>query len=68
VVALAGLGRDVTPHTLKHTAISWMLWNGKTVWEVSEDTGTSVKTIEDVYGHHRKVESKLARTAKGGLK
>ena len=68
MVAEAGLGRDVTPHTLKHTAISWMLWNGKTVWEVPEDTGTSVKTIEEVYGHHRKVESKLARAAKGGRK
>lgn len=60
----AGLGRDVTPHTLKHTAITWMLWSGKTIWEVAEDTGTSAKTIEEVYGHHRTVESRLARNAK----
>lgn len=64
VVKEAGLGRDVTPHTLKHTAISWMLWAGKSFWEVSEDTGTSMKTIEEVYGHHRKVESRLDRTGK----
>jgi integrase len=60
-VAAAGLERDVTPHTLKHTAITWMLHAGKTIWEVAEDTGTSAKTIEEVYGHHRTVESRLAR-------
>lgn len=64
MVKEAGLGRDVTPHTLKHTAITWMLWSGKTIWEVAEDTGTSAKTIEEVYGHHRTVESRLARNAK----
>lgn len=61
MVKEAGLEKDVTPHTLKHTAITWMLWSGKTIWEVSEDTGTSAKTIEEVYGHHRTVESRLAR-------
>lgn len=61
VVKAAGLGPDVTPHTLKHTSISWMLWEGRSIWEVAEDTGTSVKTIEEVYGHHRRVESRLER-------
>ncbi len=61
MVKEAGLGKDVTPHTLKHTAITWMLWSGKSIWEVSEDTGTSAKTIEEVYGHHRTIESRLAR-------
>lgn len=61
MVAAAGLDKDVTPHTLKHTAITWMLWSGKSIWEVAEDTGTSAKTIEEVYGHHRTVESRLAR-------
>jgi hypothetical protein len=60
-VKAAGLDRDVTPHTLKHTAITWMLWAGRSIWEVSEDIGTSAKTIEEVYGHHRTVESRLAR-------
>lgn len=60
-VKAAGLGPDVTPHTLKHTAITWMLQDGRRVWEVSEDTGTSAKTIEEVYGHHRPVESRLKR-------
>ena len=60
-VEAAGLGKDVTPHTLKHTAITWMLWSGKSIWDVAEDTGTSPKTIEEVYGHHRTVESRLVR-------
>ncbi len=60
----AGLGREVTPHTLKHTAITWMLWEGLSIWDVAENTGTSAKTIEQVYGHHRLVESRLARGSK----
>lgn len=64
MVKEAGLGSDVTPHTLKHTAITWMLWEGKTIWEVAEDTGTSAKTIDEVYGHHRTIESRVARHAK----
>jgi integrase len=64
-VKAAGLGPDVTPHTLKHTAISWMLHEGRSIWEVAEDTGTSSKTIEAVYGHHRSIDSKLARAGNG---
>ncbi len=60
----AGLGPDVTPHVLKHTAITWMLWDGLSIWNISENTGTSAKTIEEVYGHHRSVESRLSRAAK----
>jgi integrase len=63
-VKLAGLGPDVTPHVLKHTAITWMLWNDLSIWDIAEDTGTSAKTIEEVYGHHRSVESRLNRAAK----
>jgi integrase len=33
VVADAGLGRDVTPHILRHTAATWMLQNGTDVAE-----------------------------------
>ncbi len=49
---LAGLGGDVTPHILKHTCITWLLFNAVPTWEVSDFTGTSEKTIRDVYGHH----------------
>ena len=47
----AGLSDDVTPHTLKHTAISWRLQAGVSVYEVSKLFATSIKTIESTYGH-----------------
>ena len=43
---------DVTPHTLKHTSISWMLQNGVPIWQVAGYFSTSAETIEKVYGHH----------------
>ena len=49
----AGLGRDVTPHTLRHTCASWALWEGKTIWDVAGIIGADASTIEKVYGHHR---------------
>ncbi len=49
---LAGLGKDVTPHVLKHTYITWAMQRGIPMWEVAGFTGTSEKTIRDVYGHH----------------
>jgi len=49
---LAGLGPEVTPHTLKHTCITWMLQGEVSTWEVAGFTGTSEETIRRVYGHH----------------
>jgi hypothetical protein len=49
-VRRAGLD-DITPHTLKHTAISWRLDAGVSIWDVSKLFATSVKTIEKTYGH-----------------
>ena len=51
-VELSGLQKRVTPHTLKHTCISWMLQNDATIWDVADFAATSVRTIEKVYGHH----------------
>jgi len=47
----AGL-KDVTPHTLKHTYITWLLLGKASIWDVSVLTNTSVATIEKHYGHH----------------
>ena len=41
-----------TPHTLKHTAITWALQNGASVWDAAGFFATSAETIEKVYGHH----------------
>lgn len=50
-VTEAGLD-GITPHTLKHTAITWALQNGATVWDAAGFFGTSAETIQKVYGHH----------------
>jgi integrase len=50
-VESAGLS-GVTPHTLKHTAITWALHNGATIWDCAGYFATSVETIQKVYGHH----------------
>lgn len=43
---------DVTPHTLKHTAITWSLQNGASIWDAAGYFSTSAATIEKHYGHH----------------
>ncbi|WP_236045174.1 MULTISPECIES: tyrosine-type recombinase/integrase [Pseudooceanicola] len=42
----------ITPHVLKHTAITWALQRGATTWDAAGYFGTSIETIERVYGHH----------------
>lgn len=39
-------------HTLKHTALTWMMQSGTDIWSVAGFTGTSLKTIENTYAHH----------------
>ncbi|MEJ0095155.1 MAG: tyrosine-type recombinase/integrase [Methylocella sp.] len=51
-VADAGLGQDVTPHVLRHTAATWSMQNGTDLWEAADLLGMTVKTLERVYGHH----------------
>lgn len=52
VVKAAGLGEDVTPHVLKHSATTWLLREGVDLFDVSALTSTSMHTLETVYGHH----------------
>lgn len=56
VVKEAGLGKDVTPHVLRHTCASWLLWEGKSIWDVAGVIGADASTVERVYGHHRRIE------------
>lgn len=53
VVKEAGLGKDVTPHVLRHTCASWLLWKGRTIWDVAGIIGADATTVQKVYGHHR---------------
>jgi integrase len=51
VVERAGLDWTPTPHTLKHTAITWAMQGGASIPDASGFFATSVETIERVYWH-----------------
>jgi integrase len=48
----AALGWHPTPHTLKHTAITWAIGNGATIADAAGFFGTSAQTLERTYWHH----------------
>jgi integrase len=50
-VERAGL-KGVTPHTLKHTAITWAIQRGMTDHDAADYFSTSVETIRATYYHH----------------
>lgn len=52
VLADAKIKKKVTPHNMKHTAITLMLQRGIDPDTVSRWTNTSLKTIYRVYSHH----------------
>jgi len=43
---------NVTPHVLKHTAITWAMQNGIDPWQAAGFFATSLPTLMRVYGHH----------------
>lgn len=48
----AGLGPDVTPHTLRHTAITWQAQLAVPPHEICGFFGITMEMFERVYGHH----------------
>ena len=49
---IAGLDADVTPHTLRHTHVTWKLRAGEPPWQVAGFVGMSLAMLDQVYGHH----------------
>jgi len=47
----AGL-EGVSPHTLRHTAATWLMQAGTDVWQASGFLSMSMETLQRVYGHH----------------
>jgi integrase len=47
----AGL-TGVTPHTLRHTAATWLMQAGTDLWQAAGFLSTSMETLQRVYGHH----------------
>ncbi|MCA3186978.1 MAG: tyrosine-type recombinase/integrase [Cupriavidus sp.] len=51
-VAEAGLDpSEVTPHTLRHTAATWLMQAGADPWAAAGFLGMSVEVLTSVYGH-----------------
>ncbi len=51
-VKLAELPDKVTPHTLRHTAATWLMQRGVPAWEAAGFLGMSVEVLQSTYGHH----------------
>ena len=49
---LAKLSGRISPHTLRHTAATWLMQNGVDKWEAAGFLGMSVEMLDRVYGHH----------------
>ena len=67
-VAKAGLDPGITPHTLRHTAATWLMQNGASIWDAAGFLGMSPELVEKTYGHHHpdhlKAVSRLLRPVK----
>ena len=64
-VMLAGLSGKVTPHTLRHTAATWLMQAGVDRWEAAGFLGMSVEMLDRVYGHHHPDHLRGAASAIG---
>jgi integrase len=65
-VELAGLsseGGKVVPHTLRHTAATWLMQRGVPVWQAAGYLGMSTEVLDRVYGHHSPEHLKQAAEA-----
>jgi integrase len=70
----AGLGKDVTPHVLRHTVATWLAQSGAEVHDICGFLGMTRETFEAHYGHHcaahqasvhRALGSRLGRVSSG---
>ncbi len=48
----AGLDDKVVPHTLRHTAATWLMQAGIDIWEAAGFLGMTVQMVQETYGHH----------------
>ena len=59
---------NVTPHTLRHTAATWLMQRGADPWQAAGFLGMSIRVLLDTYGHHHPdymKEAAAAITSKG---
>lgn len=63
VAIAAGLGDDVTPHVLRHTAASWQMMAGTDLFEAGQFLGMTARTLESTYAHVRPKHLSSAKDA-----
>ena len=59
-VRLAGLEGSVSPHTLRHTAATWLMQAGAPKWEAAGFLGMTESLVDRVYGHHHPNHLRIA--------
>jgi integrase len=64
-VRRAKLDGGASPHTLRHTAATWLMQAGVDKWEAAGFLGMSVQTLDRVYGHHHPEHLRTAARAIG---
>ena len=64
-VRLAKLDGKITPHTLRHTAATWLMQAGVDKWEAAGFLGMTVEMLDRVYGHHHPDHLRTAAKAIG---
>jgi integrase len=66
VRAVAGLGPDVVPHVLRHTAITWTAQRGVPKHQICGFFGITEEMFNRVYGHHHPEHQEEAVNALSG--
>jgi integrase len=64
-IALSGIKGKATPHTLRHTAATWLMQAGAPIWEAAGFLGMSPDMVERTYGHHHPAHMRGAAEAVG---
>ena len=59
----AGLGPEVTPHVLRHTAATWLMQAGVDMWEAAGFLGMTVEMLSQRYGHHHPAHFERAKNS-----
>lgn len=59
----SGISTDVVPHTLRHTAATWLMQAGVDIWKSAGFLGMTAEMVERNYGHHHPSYQKEAAKA-----